>query len=145
MTGAALFAASLAWVVVMAGEEPNFLGVWLPYGLVGGVGIGLGLPTLIGATASGLPAGRFATGMALATTARQLGAVLGVALLVAVIGTPAPDDALAAYDAGFALCAIAVTLAAAVGDAARPAAGRRPGAGQGANRIVIRVKSSVQR
>ena len=112
VAGAALFAASLAWVVVAAGEEPNFLGVWLPYGLVGGVGIGLGLPALIGATASGLPAARFATGMALATTARQLGAVLGVALLVAVIGTPAPDDALAAFDAGFALCAIAVTLAA---------------------------------
>jgi hypothetical protein len=50
--------------------------------------------------------------MALATTARQLGAVLGVALLVAVIGTPAPGDAMAAFDAGFALCAIAVTLAA---------------------------------
>jgi NTE family protein len=112
VAGAALFAASLAWVVVAAGEEANFFGVWLPYGLVGGAGIGLGLPALIGATASGLPAARFATGMALATTARQLGAVLGVALLVAVIGTPAPGDELAAFDAGFALCAIAVTLAA---------------------------------
>jgi EmrB/QacA subfamily drug resistance transporter len=111
--GAALFAASLAWVIATAGESPQFLFVWLPYGIVGGVGIGLGLPALIGATAAGLPPTRFATGMALATTARQLGAVLGVALLVAVIGTPAPDDALTAYDAGFALCAIAVTLAAA--------------------------------
>ena len=110
--GAALFAASLAWVIATAGESPQFLLVWLPYGIVGGAGIGLGLPALIGATAAGLPAARFATGMALATTARQLGAVLGVALLVAVVGTPAPGDALAAYDAGFALCAIAVTLAA---------------------------------
>ena len=112
VAGAALFAASLPWLVAAAGEQPDFFGVWLPYRLVGGVGIGLGLPTLIGATASGLPPTRFATGMALATTARQLGAVVGVALLVAVIGTPAPEDALAAYDAGFALCAIAVTLAA---------------------------------
>jgi EmrB/QacA subfamily drug resistance transporter len=112
VVGAALFAAALAWLLAMAGERADLLGVWLPYQLVAGVGIGLGLPTLIGATASGLPAGRFATGMALATTARQLGAVLGVALLVAVIGTPAPGDALAAFDAGFALCAIAVTLAA---------------------------------
>jgi EmrB/QacA subfamily drug resistance transporter len=111
--GAALFAASLGWVIATAGDSPQFLLVWLPFGIVGGAGIGLGLPALIGATAAGLPPTRFATGMALATTARQLGAVLGVALLVAVIGTPAPDDALAAYDAGFALCAIAVTLAAA--------------------------------
>jgi EmrB/QacA subfamily drug resistance transporter len=111
-SGAAMFAASLAWVIAMASDTPEFLLVWLPYGIVGGAGIGLGLPALIGATAAGLPPTRFATGMALATTARQLGAVLGVALLVAVIGTPAPDDAMAAYDAGFALCAIAVTLAA---------------------------------
>ena len=110
--GAALFAASLTWVIATAGERPEFLLVWLPYGIVGGAGIGLGMPALIGATAAGLPPTRFATGMALATTARQLGAVLGVALLVAVIGTPSPDDALAAYDAGFALCAFAVTLAA---------------------------------
>ena len=109
--GAALFAASLAWVIATADDSPQFLLVWLPHGIVGGAGIGLGLPALIGATAAGLPPTRFATGMALATTARRLGAVLGVALVVAVIGTP--DATLAAYDAGFALCAIAVTLAAA--------------------------------
>ena len=126
VAGSALFAAALAWLVVAAGEQPDFLGVWLPYQVVAGVGIGLGLPTLIGATASGLPAGRFATGMALATTARQLGAVLGVALLVAVVGTPAPGDALAAYDAGFALCAIAVTLAAGAALLLGPAPVRAP-------------------
>jgi len=113
IAGAALFAASLLWVVVAADETPDFLGVWLPYGLFGGAGIGLGLPALIGATAVGLPPTRFATGMALATTARQLGAVLGVALLVAVVGTPAPGDAVAAYHGGFALCAGALVVAAA--------------------------------
>jgi EmrB/QacA subfamily drug resistance transporter len=126
IAGATMFAASLLWVVATAGERPDFFGVWLPYGIVGGAGIGIGLPTLIGATASGLPAGRFATGMALATTARQLGAVLGVALLVAVVGTPAPGDALAAYDAGFALCAIAVTLAAGASLLLGPTAVRAP-------------------
>jgi len=109
IAGAALFAASLVWVIVTVTEEPNFFGVWLPYGIVGGAGIGLGLPALIGATAAGLPPGRFATGMALATTARQLGAVLGVALLVAVVG--AGDD-IAAYREGFALCALALGVAA---------------------------------
>jgi EmrB/QacA subfamily drug resistance transporter len=109
ITGAALFAASLLWVMLMITEEPNFFGVWLPYGIVGGAGIGLGLPALIGATAAGLPPTRFATGMALATTARQLGAVLGVALLVAVVG---PGGSLGAYQEGFALCAAALALAA---------------------------------
>jgi EmrB/QacA subfamily drug resistance transporter len=119
VAGAAMFAASLVWVILAAGEEPNFLGVWLPYGIVGGAGIGLGLPALIGATATGLPPHRFATGMALATTARQLGAVLGVALLVAVIGTP---DSAGAYDAGFALCAAALGVAAGCAMLLRPAA-----------------------
>jgi EmrB/QacA subfamily drug resistance transporter len=130
VAGALLFAASLAWVIVAAGEQANFLGVWLPYGIAGGAGIGLGLPTLIGATAAGLPPGRFATGMALATTARQLGAVLGVALLVAVVGTPAPGEALAAFDAGFALCAVAVLLSAAAALALgpRPAPAAAPAA-----------------
>ena len=132
--GAALFAASLAWVIATAGESPQFLAVWLPYGIVGGAGIGLGLLALIGATAAGLPPTRFATGMALATTSRQLGAVLGVALLVAVIGTPAPADALAAYDAGFALCALAVTLAAGcsllLGPRPAPVAAPRPAVAQ---------------
>jgi EmrB/QacA subfamily drug resistance transporter len=112
IAGATLFALSLVWVILTATEEPNFLGVWLPYGIVGGAGIGLGLPALIGATAAGLPPTRFATGMALATTARQLGAVLGVALLVAVVGTPAPGEAVSAYDAGFALCAGALVVSA---------------------------------
>ncbi len=128
IAGAVLFAASLAWVVAAAGTQPDFLGVWLPYGIAGGAGIGLGLPTLIGATAAGLPPGRFATGMALATTARQLGAVLGVALLVAVVGTPAPGEALSAFDAGFAFCAVAVLLSgvAALGLGERPAAAAAP-------------------
>jgi EmrB/QacA subfamily drug resistance transporter len=121
--GALAFAAGLLWLVVAAGDQASFLGVWLPWGLVGGAGIGLGLPTLIGASAAGLPPTRFATGMALATTARQLGAVIGVALLVAVVGTPrGAQDALDAYHAGFALCAAAVLASA----AAALLLGRRP-------------------
>ena len=134
IAGAAMFAASLLWLVARAGTQPDFLGVWLPYLIVGGAGIGLGLPTLVGATAAGLPPTRFATGMALATTARQLGAVVGVALLVAVIGTPAPADALSAYHAGFALCAAALVLSAACATLLVPrpsaGAGSRGGAGQ---------------
>jgi EmrB/QacA subfamily drug resistance transporter len=114
IAGAIAFAAALLWLVLAADRSADFVGVWLPWGLVGGAGIGLGLPTLIGASAAGLPPTRFATGMALATTARQLGAVIGVALLVAVIGTPqGADDALSAYHAGFALCAAAVLVSAA--------------------------------
>jgi hypothetical protein len=133
IAGATLFALSLVWVILTATEEPDFFGVWLPYGIVAGAGIGLGLPALIGATATGLPPGRFATGMALATTARQLGAVLGVALLVAVVGTPAPGEAVGAYDAGFALCAGALGVAALFATLLRPEVAAAPaGVGEAA-------------
>ena len=45
------------------------------------------IPTLTGAGASSLPPERFATGAAVLTMGRQIGAALGVAVLVAVLGT----------------------------------------------------------
>ena len=59
---------------------------FLPGNLVTGAGVGLVIPTLTGAGASSLPANRFATGAAVLTMGRQIGAALGVALLVAVLG-----------------------------------------------------------
>lgn len=62
-----------------------------------GVGLGLGYATLISASLVHLPNDRFAVGSAINTGGRQVGAVLGVALVVAVVGTPAPAEALAAF------------------------------------------------
>ena len=49
-----------------------------------------------------LPPARFATGSAELTMSRQIGAALGVALLVAVLGTPSPADAVDAFQDGLA-------------------------------------------
>ena len=47
-------------------------------------------------------AARFATATGINSIARQLGAVLGVALLlVAIVGTPAPDEVAQAFDHGW--------------------------------------------
>jgi hypothetical protein len=56
---------------------------------VGGAGVGLVIPTLTGAGASSLAPERFATGAAVLTMGRQIGSALGVAVLVAVLGTTA--------------------------------------------------------
>jgi len=53
--------------------------------MLGGAGVGLIIPTLTGAGASSLPPERFATGAAVLTMGRQIGAALGVAILVAVL------------------------------------------------------------
>jgi hypothetical protein len=61
--------------------------------LIGGAGVGLVIPTLTGAGASSLAPERFATGAAVLTMGRQIGAALGVAVLVAVLGTQASTAA----------------------------------------------------
>lgn len=110
--GTLLFATSMGYAIVAAGTAPDFLGVFLPSLIVGGAGVGLTYPALSSAAAASLPPARFATGAALNMTARQVGAVLGVALVVAVLGTPTPADALAAFDRAWAVSGVAAALAA---------------------------------
>ena len=57
----------------------------LPGMLLTGIGVGLTLPTLIGIGVSALPAHHFSTGSGVIIMARQLGSVLGVAILVAIL------------------------------------------------------------
>jgi EmrB/QacA subfamily drug resistance transporter len=85
--GAALFAAGSLWFITRTGNRPDYLRAYLPGMLIGGAGVGLVIPTLTGAGASSLPPDRFATGAAVLTMGRQIGAALGVAVLVAVLGT----------------------------------------------------------
>jgi hypothetical protein len=59
----------------------------LPGWLVIGTGVGLAMPTIIGAASSGLAAHQTSTGSAVVQMGRQIGSVLGVALLVVVIGS----------------------------------------------------------
>ncbi len=85
--GALLFAAGSVWYITQTGDQPAFASEFLPGNVVTGIGVGLVIPTLTGAGASSLAPERFATGAAVLTMGRQIGAALGVALLVAVLGT----------------------------------------------------------
>ena len=85
--GALLFVAGQAWYITQTGNTPAYLTEYLPGIAIGGAGVGLMIPTLTGAGASSLAPERFATGAAVLTMGRQIGAALGVALLVAVLGT----------------------------------------------------------
>ncbi|WP_209440751.1 DHA2 family efflux MFS transporter permease subunit [Amycolatopsis thermoflava] len=87
-----LGAVMLAW---NASAQARFATDVLPGWIVTGVGIGLALPTLMAAATASLPPAQAATGSAVVNTGRQLGYVLGVAVLVAVLGHarhPAPQS-----------------------------------------------------
>ncbi len=87
VVGAALFALGSVWYITQTSDTPSYFATYLPGMLISGAGVGLIIPTLTGAGASSLPPERFATGAAVLTMGRQIGAALGVAVLVAVLGT----------------------------------------------------------
>jgi MFS family permease len=89
------------------GTQPDYVGDMLGGMLVTGVGVGLTLPTLMATAAGSLPPQSFATGSAVINTLRQVGMAIGVAVLVALLGTT-PD--LAAFQRGWWVFAIVSAL-----------------------------------
>jgi len=84
-----LFFAAGVMVLRSAGATPDWLGLWLPGSCLTGIGIGLAFPTLGSAAVRDVPDDRFATASAVNAAFRQVGAVLGTAILVAMVGEPA--------------------------------------------------------
>ena len=84
--GSLVYAASGLWLLLVPGGEPDYLRHWLPGLLLSGVGVGLVLPSLSAAAVHRLPQEHYAVGSAVNQATRQIGAVLGVALTVLMLG-----------------------------------------------------------
>jgi EmrB/QacA subfamily drug resistance transporter len=97
LAGAASWAAGSAGLALSVGSTPQWLTHWLPCSLLIGLGIGLTLPVQSGASAQSLPPSRYAIGSAINSSFRQLGAVLGISIFVAVLGTPTAVTAVRDY------------------------------------------------
>ncbi len=95
--GSLLFASGGLWWLTHVGAVPDYAGAYLPGSLLGGAGVGLMLPSLGGAATAPLPPQRFATGSALYAMTRQIGVALGVACLVAILGTATGPSAVTAF------------------------------------------------
>ena len=95
VTGCALWGGAVLWFVERVGTTPDFAGQWLPGMVLLGIGAGTAFPTLAGTTVASAPGTSFATATGMNSVARQVGAALGVAVVVAIIGTatPATGDA----------------------------------------------------
>jgi EmrB/QacA subfamily drug resistance transporter len=116
-----LFMAAGIMVLRSAGPDPDWLGLWLPGASLTGIGIGLAFPTLGSAAVRDIADDRFATASAVNAAFRQVGAVLGTAILVAIVGDPQTlPQALSASDGAYLFAAVASLLAGAVTLLLRP-------------------------
>lgn len=88
--GGLLYAAGGLWLYLRAGAEADFPGVWLPGMFLTGTAVGMVLPSLSGAAVARLAPARFGVGSAVNQAVRQMGAVLGVAATVAMVGQAHP-------------------------------------------------------
>ena len=119
--GTLVYASGLL-VLRSAGLEPDYVGTWLPGQVLVGIGIGLAFPTLGAAAAADIPPARFGVASAVTGAGRQLGAVLGTALLIAIVGEPRTIAAAAAvaddaYVFGIAAALLSGTVALRLGRA----------------------------
>ena len=78
-TGCVLFATTL-------GTESHYLTHYLPATILTGTGVGMSFASFSSAAVAELPHTRFATGSAIASCLRQVGAVLGISVLIALLG-----------------------------------------------------------
>ena len=86
--GSAIFAAGAIWWALAVGLQVDYVGQQLGGMLLTGIGVGLTLPTMMATGTSSLPPHAFATGSAVVNMFRQIGLAIGVAILIAVLGSP---------------------------------------------------------
>jgi EmrB/QacA subfamily drug resistance transporter len=89
--GSLLFAVSAAWQGWALSTTPAYWTGFLPAWVLGGIGVGLAMPNLLAAATATLPPAQASTGGGVVSMARQVGLVLGVAVLVTVVDGADPE------------------------------------------------------
>jgi EmrB/QacA subfamily drug resistance transporter len=111
VAGGLLWGAGVMWFVERVGTTPDFAGQWLPGMVLLGIGAGTLFPNLSGTAVASAPGRSFATATGMNTVARQVGAALGVAVVVAIIGTPTPATAYAVFHDAWTFGAVCLFVA----------------------------------
>ena len=109
-TGALLCSGSYLWIRLMAGEEQEFVRVFLPASLVLGLGVGATIAGLQSAAMSEIAPHQFASANATIRTVQQVGYAIGISVVL----TLAADLDLAGFRAGYSWVVTAFFVAAAV-------------------------------
>lgn len=144
VVGAVLWALGYVWYATRVGTEPSFLAEWLPGQVLSGLGVGLTLPLLGSAALTAVPGGQYATASGVVSSARQVGGVLGIAVLVVIIGTPTAATAVTTLRQGWWWC-VACFLACALCSLwlGRPTPAAEPLPDEDLSRVDIRLPESA--
>ena len=111
VAGGLFWGGAVMWFVGRVGTRPDFAGQWLPGMVLLGIGAGVLFPNLSGTAVASAPGESFAMATGMNSVARQVGAALGVAVAVAIIGTPAPATAVAVFHHAWTFGAICLFVA----------------------------------
>jgi EmrB/QacA subfamily drug resistance transporter len=96
--GGLLFAGSSFIFIEYIGVGRAYDTIFLPSMIIGGIGVGLALPSFTIAATRTLAPQLLATGIGAQSMFRQIGGALGVAAFVAILGTPSADSILGRFD-----------------------------------------------
>lgn len=97
LMGSLICAGGSSLMAVLMESRPEYVLGYLPGWLLVGVGVGLAAPNLLAGVTYDLAPHLAATGSAVATMARQIGYVLGVSILFAIVGDMTAKAALPGY------------------------------------------------
>jgi EmrB/QacA subfamily drug resistance transporter len=133
--GAFLFATGCALFATGLDATPDYTTEFLIPTMLTGAGVGFSFAAWGSAAVAELPGARFATGSAVLSCVRQIGAVLGIAVLIAVLEAAPAGDPLAGFDSAYVLMAAGgattAVLALALGRVGRAAPTAEAGDGAG--------------
>jgi hypothetical protein len=120
--GGLLLATGMAITAMLLDATPDYVATFLPGQIIGGAGVGLAMPAFTAVAVAAVGPTHIATAIGISSMFRQVGAALGVAILVAILGTGATSTALSAFQHAWVFMA----AAAAAGGALMLAAHRAP-------------------
>jgi EmrB/QacA subfamily drug resistance transporter len=130
VAGALMIAAVGLWFGLALPSHPHFLAIWLPAALISAAGMGAITTGLSSSAALSVQPMRFASGIGLNLTARQVGGAFGIAILAAVVQSEA-SHGITPFEHVYLVCAALTAVAALIGlglKLAPPAAPASPAA-----------------
>jgi EmrB/QacA subfamily drug resistance transporter len=132
------------WLRSAVTTEPAFVSLWLPTGVLAGIGIGAALTGLSSAAAMSVAPQRFAAATGLNMTARQLGGAVGIAVLAAILESERAEGLTAFTDVYLFVIIVAAASVLPAFALSRPTQARDPVAGR-SDRPAVAAQAATPR